>query len=61
MAAPHVAGAIAILTQKRPTATVTQYVNALAATGAKGGVAVTDSRNGITRTRINIANSVYYF
>jgi subtilisin len=61
MAAPHVAGAIAILTQKRPTATVSQYLNALATTGAKGGIPVTDSRNNLTRTRINIATSVYYF
>jgi subtilisin family serine protease len=61
MAAPQVAGALAILTQKRPTATVDQMVAALARSGSTGGVAVYDSRNGVTRTRINIANAVYYF
>lgn len=61
MAAPQVAGAIAILTQKRPTATVADFQAALSRSGSTGGVAVTDSRNNITRTRINVANAVYYF
>jgi len=61
MAAPQVSGAIAILTQKRPTATVAQLQAALSRSGSTGGVAVTDSRNNVTRTRINVANAVYYF
>ena len=57
MAAPHVAGAIASIRQARPTATVDQILSAL----QRRGTAVTDSRNGITRTRINLANTIYYF
>jgi subtilisin family serine protease len=60
MAAPHVAGAMAVLAQKRPTSTVEQRLAALQTAGATGGVGVTDSRNGVTRTRINLANAVYY-
>jgi subtilisin family serine protease len=60
MAAPHVAGAMAVLAQKRPTSTVEQRLAALQKAGATGGVSVTDSRNGVTRTRINVANAVYY-
>lgn len=63
MAAPQVAGAIAILTQKRPTATVAQYQAALARAGSTGGVSVRDDRiaTGETKTRIDVANAVYYF
>jgi subtilisin family serine protease len=50
MAAPHVAGAIAVLKQKRPGATVAQLLNAL----YKSGPAIYDSRNGIKRIRINV-------
>ena len=57
MAAPHVAGAIAQIRQSRPTATVDQILSAL----QRRGTAVTDTRNNITRTRINVANTVYYF
>jgi subtilisin family serine protease len=57
MAAPHVAGAIAILRQARGNVTVSQMVSAL----QRDGSAVTDSRNNITRSRINVANAVYYF
>jgi len=62
MAAPQVAGAMAVLTQKRPSATVDQLVTALQRSGSTGGVAVTDTRPGtkVTRTRINVANAVYY-
>ncbi len=60
MAAPQVAGAMAVLTQKRQAATVDQLVTALQRSGSTGGVAVTDSRNNVTRTRINVANAVYY-
>jgi uncharacterized membrane protein len=42
MAAPHVAGAWAILKQKNPTATVGQVLNALQTTGIK----ITDTRQG---------------
>jgi len=57
MAAPHVAGAFAQIRQSRPTATVDQILSAL----QRRGTAVYDSRNGITRTRINVANTIYYF
>lgn len=50
MAAPHVAGAIAVLRQSRPAATIQQVVNALHQSGAS----VYDGRNGITRSRINV-------
>lgn len=55
MAAPHVAGAFAVLRQRRPTATVDQIVSAL----QRSGVAVSDGY-GITRTRINVANALSY-
>jgi subtilisin family serine protease len=61
MAAPHVAGALAIIAQKWPTATVDQMLKALQRSGSNGGVAVTDSRNAsVTRTRINVANVMYW-
>jgi len=50
MAAPHVAGAWAILKQKAPTATVTEVLSALQSTG----VPVTDSRNNLTKPRIQV-------
>jgi subtilisin family serine protease len=50
MAAPHVAGAMAVLRAYRPAATVDQMVGAL----HYSGTSVYDSRNGITRSRINV-------
>lgn len=50
MAAPHVAGAWAILNQQNPNATVRQISSALSTTGQP----ITDSRNGIVKSRINI-------
>lgn len=50
MAAPHVAGAWAVLKQKDADATVDQVLEALNSTG----VAVADARNGITKPRIQV-------
>ena len=54
MAAPHVAGALAILKQASPMATVSQMLSALQNTG----LAVTDPRNSITKPRIRILNAL---
>jgi hypothetical protein len=51
MAAPHVAGAWALLKQAAPNASVSQVEAALEQTG----VPVTDPRNGLTRPRIQVA------
>lgn len=56
MATPHVAGAIAVLRQRRPTASVDQLLYAL----QKSGPGVYDSRNGVTRTRINLYGALAY-
>ena len=50
MAAPHVAGAVAILKQRKPDASVTQILAALSSTGKN----ITDSRNSIAKPRIRI-------
>lgn len=50
MAAPHVAGAWALLKQKKTALTVTEGLNALTTTG----VSVTDTRNNIVKPRIQI-------
>jgi subtilisin family serine protease len=50
MAAPHVAGAFAVLRQSRPAATIQQVVAAL----HRSGTSVYDGRNGITRSRIDV-------
>ena len=49
-AAPHVAGAWAVLKSKAPNATVGQVLSALKGTG----VAITDSRNNVTTPRIQV-------
>ena len=49
-AAPHVAGAWAVLKSKAPNASVEQLLSALKSTG----VSITDSRNNITRSRIQV-------
>jgi subtilisin family serine protease len=50
MAAPHVSGALAVLRAARPTATLEELLQALAATGRP----VTDARNGLVRPRIRL-------
>ena len=50
MAAPHVAGAWALLKSKAPTATLEELLSVLAQTG----VPVTDSRNDLIRPRIQV-------
>jgi Subtilase family/Viral BACON domain len=50
MAAPHVAGAWAVLKQRVPSLTVTAGLNSLTTTG----VAITDPRNGLTKRRIQL-------
>ena len=54
MAAPHVAGAWAVLKQRVPNASVTQVLNALTSTG----LPVTDPRNSITKPRIRINDAL---
>jgi subtilisin family serine protease len=56
MAAPHVTGAIAQIRQVHPAATVDQILSAL----QRQGTPVLDTRNNTTRTRINVANAIYY-
>ncbi len=50
MAAPHVAGGWAVLKHKKPTATVTEILNAFTSTGLQ----ITDNRNGIVKPRIRV-------
>ena len=54
MAAPHVVGALAILKQRKPSATIDRMLNALIATGQP----ITDTRNGIVKPRIRINDAV---
>ena len=54
MAAPHVAGAWALYKQKFPQSSVTTALRAFEQTGTP----VLDSRNGLTKPRINIAQSL---
>lgn len=50
MAAPHVAGAWAVLKSQKPTATVDQVLSAFADTGKP----ITDPRNGLIKPRIDV-------
>ena len=54
MAAPHVAGAFAILRQRAPSASVTRILNILIASG----LPITDARNGIVKPRLRIAEAL---
>jgi len=57
LAAPHVAGAWAILKQKKPTATVTEVLNALTTTG----LPIADPKNGIITPRIRVNQALQTF
>jgi subtilisin family serine protease len=54
MAAPHVAGAFAVLKQRSANASVSRILNALTSSGQS----ITDSRNDLTKPRIRIANAL---
>ena len=54
MAAPHVAGAMAIMKQRSPEASVDRMLNALSSTG----LPITDARNSIIKPRINVNAAV---
>ena len=54
MAAPHVAGAWAVLKGAKPTATVDELFNAFVITGKL----VVDPRNGVTKPRIDVAEAL---
>ena len=54
MAAPHVAGAFAIIKQAMPNLTVSAALSAL----QSGGLSVLDTRNGISKPRIRILNAL---
>jgi subtilisin family serine protease len=56
MAAPQVTGALAALRQLRPTAPLASRLNAL----WYSGVFVTDTRNGLSRPRINVMKALTY-
>lgn len=56
LAVPHVAGAWAVLKSKAPNATMQQVLSALKITG----VSITDSRNSITRPRIQVDAALNY-
>lgn len=53
-AAPHVAGALALMLQAKPAASATELENALKGSGRP----ITDPGNGVTATRIDVKNAV---
>jgi subtilisin family serine protease len=57
MATPHVAGAWAVLKSAKPTATVSEILNALTSTGKS----ITDARNSIVKPRIRLDAAVNTF
>ncbi|HEX8287139.1 MAG TPA: S8 family serine peptidase [Pyrinomonadaceae bacterium] len=54
MAAPHVAGAFAVLKQRSPNASVSKILSALTSSGQY----INDSRNGLSKPRIKIADAL---
>ncbi len=56
MASPHVAGAVAVLRSAFPTLTVDDVIDALKATG----LPILDTRNGITKPRVNVFAAIQY-
>jgi subtilisin len=54
VATPHVAGAWAVMKQKSPQASVTEILDAFVTTGRP----VTDSRNGVTKPRTDVAGAI---
>ena len=56
MAAPHVAGAWAVLRQKNPAASVSEIQDIL----RLSGTSITDNRNGIAKPRLNVAQGLCY-
>ncbi|GAA1941476.1 subtilisin family serine protease [Marmoricola bigeumensis] len=56
MAAPQVTGAFAVLKAARPSYSVDQELTAF----ARNGYGITDSRNGVRRAMVDLANAVYY-
>lgn len=57
MATPHVAGAWAVLKSYKPTATVDEVLSAL----QTSGVSITDSKNNVTKPRINLPTAIASF
>lgn len=53
-AAPHVAGALALMMQAKPSASATELENALKGSGRP----ITDPANGITTTRIDVRSAI---
>jgi len=53
-AAPHVAGALALMLQAKPGASLDELENALKGSGRP----ITDPANGLTATRIDVKNAI---